>query len=265
MIYIFVLTIKKAPYIIINTGADKGDDVIMEIEYAVISDIGKIRKENQDSVYFDGYCVSDENHFSITDRISVDKPILFAVFDGMGGECCGKEASEIACKVLKNNKSIELNNLCMKINDEICRFMQENDIKTMGTTAAIIKVDSSMVYICNIGDSKIYHITDTELKKISEDHVLKFGKNGTRSVLTQYLGIDEKEIVIEPYNTTSEVYDGDIYLICSDGLTDMIDEKEIFSTLKNNNISESAELLLETAISNGGKDNISFIILKINK
>lgn len=237
----------------------------MNIEYAVISDIGKIRKENQDSVYYKKGCISKANSFYTTDVIYNTDEEIFAVFDGLGGEVCGGDASAIACSITLNSENTNLKDLCIKINSEICSFMKRNEIKAMGTTAALIRFNSKKAEICNIGDSKIFHKSENEdLIQLSVDHIINFGRNGVRKALTQYLGIDQKEMLIEPYTSTIEIKDGDTFLICTDGLTDMVEENEISNIMNSQSVTQSAKLLHDAAISNGGVDNISFVICKIN-
>lgn len=234
----------------------------MDIEYAAITCKGNIRKENQDSIFFDGKAICGEDNFNTDGFVFSSEKIRFAVFDGVGGENCGGEASAIAAKKLVGSDSEQSGEICLKINREICKYMKENGIRTMGTTAAILTLKSDRTVICNIGDSRIYRLRNEQMEKLSTDHVVSLGRNARR-VLTQYLGIDEEEMVIEPSEKFETAQTDDLYLICSDGLTDMVDEREIEDTIKENQVSEAAKQLLEKALQNGGKDNTSLIICKI--
>ncbi|MBR5515711.1 MAG: serine/threonine-protein phosphatase, partial [Clostridia bacterium] len=200
-----------------------------------------------------------------------DNPTL-AVFDGMGGEQKGEVASYIASSVYngicKDNKELKntvfLVNTARKINNEICRYGSENGIPNVGCTGAFIAFSKKKIYIANIGDSPILRLSSGELKKISVDHVLMPQKK--KSPLTQYLGVPPKEFIIEPHRAEYLPLSGDRYLLCSDGVTDMIEKSEIKRMMsETEDIGEAAKVLLETALKNGGKDNTTLILCEIKK
>ena len=227
----------------------------MKIIYSAVSGKGRRRKENQDRIYV-----------SNPDRLVIDIEAnpCFAVFDGMGGEQYGGLASEIAYNTIKDNASMVSNTkICMLINEYICSYMQKNNIFRMGTTAAIVAFSNNYVYTCNIGDSRIYRIANNEIEQLSVDHVMNTGRYKTRRVLTQYLGIPQSEIMIEPFERKTEIHCGDIFLLCSDGLTDMVTDEIILETVRKSYTEEAAKNLYDKAVANGGKDNISVIVCKV--
>lgn len=242
------------------------------IEYFCVSHTGNIRTRNQDNFFcLNEYMPPDNNG---SDGIikgvtrSVDSHV-FAVFDGMGGEECGEVAAYIAAKQMsefnfENDSSLELLQYCKKVNNEICRYTADNSLISMGTTAAILMFARKKILLCNIGDSKIFRFTDGVLQQISYDHV-SISAFGTKPPLTQNLGIKEDELIISPYTATGEYHNNDIYLICSDGLTDMVSNEDIENILNSSQKEDSANLLLHKALENGGKDNITFILLYICK
>jgi protein phosphatase len=121
------------------------------------------------------------------------------------------------------------------------------------------------IYTCNLGDSKIYRCDNKNLTQISKDHVIDIF-NDRKPPLSQFLGIPESEFIIEPYITHGAYNDGDLYLICSDGLTDMISENMIKNILaENKDVKICVDILLEKALANGGTDNITVILCKIKK
>ena len=133
----------------------------------------------------------------------------------------------------------------------------------MGTTAAILKFAKDRIYLCNIGDSKIFRFSKGTLQQLSFDHVCP-SESQEKPPLSQNLGIPESETVISPYIATADYQVGDLYLICSDGLTDMVTLSEIEDLF----ISEkehAAEPLLRLALENGGRDNITLILLHVKK
>lgn len=118
--------------------------------------------------------------------------------------------------------------------------------------------------ICNIGDSKIFQLTKGDIQQISYDHI-GASAFGVKPPLTQNLGIPENEMIISPYIATGAYLNGDKYLICSDGLTDMVDIESIKRIMCDNTNAIAAKMLLDEALKKGGKDNITFILISIEK
>ena len=241
-----------------------------KIHYSCLSHIGNVRNTNQDNF------ICDKHYMDIRDtriefplfgtKMSNDTSV-FGIFDGMGGEECGEVASYIASKNAFNIKIgkdtiADLFQFCCKANDDICTYATLNDVLSMGTTAAMLVFTSKGVTLCNIGDSKIFRLHNSILEQISKDHV-SISVFGMKPPLSQNLGIPPKELLIDPYFARGVYNDGDIYLICSDGLTDMISVNEITKVLIAKPIEEAITVLLDKALANGGKDNITIILCKI--
>lgn len=242
------------------------------IHYSCISHIGNVRKVNQDNFICDSHYIGTTGtiiEFPLQgSKSSKDVPI-FGVFDGMGGEECGEIASYIAAKVastikIKKDSVGELLQFCKKANSDICDYAKENVISAMGTTAAMLVFTKDRVTLCNIGDSKIFRFSDGILEQISEDHV-GIASFGTKPPLSQNLGIPPNELVIAPYFAQGPYLNGDIYLICSDGLTDMVSVEEIASVLTAEPIEVANIELLEKALFKGGRDNITIILCQIER
>ena len=229
----------------------------MKILYYAISDCGKVRKENQDR-----YVVPHEGTtYEVTETSEL--PLVFAVFDGMGGEEYGGDAAQIAVDTFK--RVPDCNNCDLKrmnhiINNVLCRYMSENNIDRMGTTSALLKIKEEMAIACNVGDSSIYRFSGNKLFRLSLSHSMMIGQ---QRVLTQHLGIPEKEILLEPYGCRCAFQKNDIFLLCSDGLTDMVEEKRIFEIITQNEFDKIGAQLVDEALKNGGKDNITIILCKI--
>lgn len=242
------------------------------ISYWCVSNIGKVRRMNQDNFSCDGRFmeIADKNiEFPLTGiKLSKDGSV-FGIFDGMGGEECGEIASYIAAKCasglsIKKDTIDTLSQFCAKANMEICEYAKKNSVCSMGTTVAMLAFTKNGIGLCNIGDSKIFRFCDGILKQISEDHVA-ISVFGRKAPLTQNLGIPPTELILEPYLACGSYKDEDIYLICSDGLTDMVTTEEITEILSSKPISEVTNILLEKALSNGGRDNITIILCKVMK
>lgn len=242
------------------------------VSYWCASHIGKLRSVNQDNFICDGHFM-ELNHESTEQPLTGSKCsnvfLLFGIFDGMGGEECGEIASHIAAKnaaLLTSSKDAvtTLSQFCQAANAEICSYAKENGISAMGTTAAMLAFTSKKITLCNIGDSKIFRFCNGILEQISKDHVVMsaFGK---KPPLSQNLGIPPSELLIEPYISQGQYQSGDIYLICSDGLTDMLSNDEITQLLNSGSPYESADALLERALQAGGRDNITVILIEVKK
>ncbi|MCD8157265.1 MAG: hypothetical protein LUD53_07575, partial [Clostridiales bacterium] len=117
------------------------------------------------------------------------------------------------------------------------------------------------VAICNIGDSRIFRLSKGQMEQLSMDHV-GVAPYGRKPPLSQNLGIPPTEMLIEPYAATAAYREGDIYLICSDGLTDMLSTNQIAQVLGQYPIETAAGCLLEKALERGGRDNITIILCR---
>ena len=209
-------------------------------------------------------------------RISDRECGALAVFDGMGGEACGETASYLAASAfdvffhsreMKKRKSAAKYwiDACEEMNRKVCAYARENKIQSMGTTLAGICFTGSKAFICNLGDSRVYRIFRDKLTQISVDHVMPcymFGK----APLTQYLGMDDESYRLEPSITEIAICDRERYLICSDGVTDMLKDGEIRRILLEGSSPEKCvEEMLEQALECGGRDNITAIVCEIRK
>lgn len=243
-----------------------------DVEFVCLCNTGKVRKENQDNFWCMGkYLESNNNGLLLTETgvVPAAESPAFAVFDGVGGEQFGEMAAYIAADEFnrmfmesdKKNTERFLDSSCRAMNDRICRFADENGVFSMGTTAAIIMFEKTSAYICNLGDSRVYKFSKSSLVRLSQDHVATSLYGGRKPALAQYLGIPEEEFVINPYIVEEKCISGDRFLICSDGLTDMLSEVEIQQVIaENEDLSSCAFNLLNTALENGGIDNTTIIL-----
>ena len=243
------------------------------ISYWCVTHIGSVRSVNQDNYICDGRYMKPEDEpmdAPLVGTLSSLTPALLGVFDGMGGEECGEVASYIAAK---NAASVrfgkqpldDLAAYCLKTNEDICKYTQQHGISSMGTTAAMLAFDKDGITLCNIGDSKILRFSKDGPEQISFDHVAvcPFGR---KPPLSQNLGIPPTEMVIDPYFARGTYRDGDTYVICSDGLTDMLSPETIEKILHTAPDPEAAALeLLRMSLIKGGKDNVTFILCRVEK
>ncbi len=233
-----------------------------KINFYYVSNIGLRRKKNQDNLIVNNE-ILPQIHESIEIKkgsVFTKEKQIFGVFDGLGGEKEGEVASYIAANTFKENKKA-LEDNCMLANRNVCDYMDDNEIDYMGTTAAILSFEDNEIEMLNLGDSKIYRISENTISQISVDHVdIAYGK--AKPALYQYIGIRPYELLIEPEIKNIKYKENDKYLICSDGLSDMLSEKEIEDIVCKNN-EKVANVLLQEALNKGAKDNITFIFIAL--
>jgi len=246
------------------------------IEYAATCHKGYVRSMNQDNLWCAGTFLECDNEglpIMLTGFVNSREYPAFAVFDGMGGEQQGEVASFIASEHFdelnniksKRNAKLFLSNACYEINKKICDHMVKNNIRQMGTTCATLLFKRSKLFFCNIGDSRIYRCCDSGIVQLSLDHIDK-SVSSTNPPLTQNLGIPETEFEIEPYINSIKTKCGDRYLLCSDGLTDMLSDKEIYSLICTcDNVSDATSELIKKALERGGVDNITIIVCEVKR
>lgn len=248
------------------------------IEAACGCHMGKIRKNNEDNFFFDGKCLEMENN-GLKNPAYIETPVkrglCYAVFDGMGGENFGEVASYAAARQLQQTERTlgdfliperkYLNRLSLSLNEAVLRAKREQRTDRMGTTMVALYFSGRYVYVCNIGDSRAYRLREGEFLQLSEDHVERRpGREHRKAPLTQHLGIDPEDMLIEPYIAKGELKKGDMYLLCSDGLTDMLSNLEISCLMhESTRVDECAGQLIQAALEKGGRDNITVIVCRI--
>lgn len=247
------------------------------------TDKGIIRDNNEDNIYVDGCYVTDITIPSAEFYIDEERiNHTFAVCDGIGGADCGEIASLAAVKALHECDLKGLDNLSECIFELNHAVLTENiakHIRGMGSTVALVHVKDDMLHFANVGDSRIYLCSGGELKQLSVDHTrIQMMKDaGINDVallkryehqLSQSLGISDDDFVIEPATGCRDLKVGDIVLLCSDGITDVISDEEIQEILTQSGNAEAATIankLFDLAIEKKTKDNISLIIIKANR
>lgn len=248
------------------------------IEAACGCNMGKIRKNNEDNLYFEDKCLEVDNQgLRNTASFSEDlkNGLCLAVFDGMGGENYGEVAAYTAArKMQETTRALSdyfvserkyLLRLTMQLNDAIVEAKRELCTDRCGSTMAALYFSSGYVYTCNIGDSRAYRLRDSEFLQLSVDHVEKRPeKESKKAPLTQHLGIDPDDMLIEPHIAKGRICKGDQYLLCSDGLTDMLTNFEISDIMLNSeNAEDCVQKLIASALEHGGRDNITVIVCKL--
>ena len=242
------------------------------ILYSCMSHIGRIRRINQDNFVCGGRCMEPGDNVMKSPLCGIKsskESSVFGIFDGMGGEERGEAASYIAAKdaaalAIGKDAAADLSRFCQRANADICDYADRNGISSMGTTAAMLAFTGSGITLCNIGDSKVFRFCGGVLEQISKDHVA-VAAFGVKPPLSQNLGIPPTELIIDPYLAQGAYNDGDVYLICSDGLTDMVPTEEISGVLASKPVDGACMELLEKALANGGRDNITVVLCRIER
>ena len=253
----------------------------MKISYKAISDVGRKRSANEDNYHADG----DMN--------------LFVVADGMGGHAAGEVASKVAVESIQdfvrntsNDKDITWpyefdetlsmagNRLKSAIQTAHAKVLEVTSTKKeyqgMATTVVSILVEDSRAQVAHVGDSRAYLVRDGKLIQLTSDHSwvneqLRTGaitsqqarNHPYRNIVTRALGGPNP---VDVDVTEEQMQDGDIVLLCSDGLNTMITDEQILEIIDQNqdDLDKACQDLINTANQNGGEDNVTAILVKYN-
>ena len=231
------------------------------VEHVGKTDVGRQRSVNEDSL--------------------VLAPPFFAVADGMGGAKAGEVASAMAAETFEGESDsgepaeAQLTRILREANRRIYDLAVSDDShRGMGTTVTAAKVTGNEVSLGHVGDSRAYRLRDDELEQLTRDHslVAELERSGQitpeaaehhpqRSIITRALG-PEPDVQVDTYTLAGR--DGDLFLICSDGLTSMISDDELASILRaSDTLDEAADSLVRAANQSGGKDNITVVLFRL--
>ena len=249
------------------------------IEAACASHVGLVRGNNEDNFFFDDCVLTPDNRGQTTPLHLFGEnrqDVYMAVFDGMGGGDFGEVASYTAASAFRNLLPLQRGNIEQQLQDvtgELNRAVWDArkplNARQMGTTMAAVCFSGWRAYFCNAGDSRIFILRQDHLAQVSRDHtdeayMKSHNITGRKPRLTQYLGMDPSEVLVEPYVTSGVPEEGDVILICSDGLTDMVSEERIKEILLcGGTAGACVQALINKALQNGGKDNITVIVCRI--
>ena len=233
------------------------------VEQAGRTDVGRQRTANEDSL--------------------VVRPPLFAVADGMGGAKAGEVASAVAVEAVESARDsdesteAQLASIVRDANRRIYDLaVADESRRGMGTTLTLVKVHGEEVSLAHVGDSRAYRMRDGELAQLTRDHslVAELERSGQitpeaaehhpqRSIITRALG-PEPDVEVDTYTLAGR--DGDVFLICSDGLTSMITDDEVAFILSSaSSLDQAADALVRAANQSGGKDNITVILFGLGE
>jgi protein phosphatase len=237
----------------------------LRIEYGVRSDLGKIRASNEDSF------------------IANAKSAIFVVADGMGGHAAGEIASQIAASTVEEVLSGGgpeftteqlLQFAVLKANTSVYETQRVRpECRGMGSTLTVLVFRENQYYVAQVGDSRAYLLRDGILNQLTQDHSLVWplyksaiitkddiSRHPQKNLITRSIGTQPQ---VEADLQNAEALEGDLYLLCSDGLTDVLSDQEILRLLagENRTPQELSELLVNAANAGGGPDNITAVVV----
>lgn len=249
----------------------------MRLKIIAISDKGCVQERNEDMILISNDIFRDDCKKILIDLNNENIIFFVAVADGMGGHNAGEIASEMVLRKMNEKiNSLEMNltekDLSLKISEWVKEIHSDilhegnKDInkKGMGSTLIGVLFYNNKIYYLNVGDSRLYRWRSGYLMQISKDHSLREmtgNKNIASSIIINSFGGGEK-IFVDFASAGSKIFNDDAFLLCSDGLSDELNDEEIEETLgnKKNVVGE----LLKKAKNKGVKDNISIILVYLS-
>lgn len=240
------------------------------MESFAVTDIGQKRQMNQDYIY-------------CTENSVGSFPNLFIVADGMGGHKAGDYASRTCVDCVVESIRESQRKTPISILEEAINYANRqvlldskanSEYEGMGTTLVAAVIIDEVLYVANIGDSRLYVINDEGIRQVTQDHSLveEMIRNGeierrearlhpNKNIITRALGTSE-EVAADYFEV--ELKKDDIILLCSDGLSNMIEDEDIMYVVRRySQIETAGDKLIEKANACGGKDNISIILIRV--
>jgi serine/threonine protein phosphatase PrpC len=249
--------------------------IVPRVKFVARSEIGHARENNEDK--FDFYEPDEE-------PLLAARGSVYLVCDGMGGHNAGQIASELAAKQflhayyhLGGTAQEAARQAILQAHHYIAEMASKVPSRYgMGTTltALILKQDEGI--LAHVGDSRCYRLREGVFEQLSRDHTLvaRLVEQGIitpeqakyhpqRNVIRQAVGVADPSEPLEPDIETFALQAGDLYLLCSDGLTDMVDDAEIEAILRDEPPTRAAWRLVDRALANGGRDNITVVLVRV--
>lgn len=246
---------------------------MITIHMTAASKVGCVRSQNEDMVLLGSHFVRNNAFSTRVDLTNSDRYIM-AVADGMGGHNRGDVASSDALHNLEfyfhdlptglSPESIKdkFEDWLDSINNIIdSKGRSDERYKGMGTTLVGLAFYEGQFYTLNCGDSRLYRFRDGDLTQLTSDHSLSnmLGSSQHSNVITNCIGGGATSSFIDIVNITDDIKEGDVYMLCSDGLTDMLPDSIIYTLLAEGS---DANTLCDAAVAAGGLDNVSCCVLQ---
>lgn len=240
------------------------------VESAGRSDVGRVREKNEDS-------------FVVEPDLGV-----YCVCDGMGGHVGGQVASQTAVATIlealrfrrhdPRDADLLVSAILAANRAVYAKGREYPELRNMGTTVVALREDGDLLHLCHVGDSRIYRLRQGRFEQVTRDHSLlnlyqddpsaaaRFGP-AQKNMIVRALGLRD-EVEVEHRTVAAE--DGDLYLLCSDGLTDMVPDWILTELLGDvaaggSSLDECAEAMIRAALSNGGVDNVTAVVVEVRE
>lgn len=249
----------------------------MKLRITAVCDVGSVRNNNEDMVLVGKKIIRDER-FQGAIELNDQQPVfILAVADGMGGANAGEVASQMVIEGIRENiyllpTGMDVNSLkasiqlaCQEIHQSVITAGRQDVSKAgMGSTLVALFWYEGQLYYLHTGDSRLYRFRDKTLMQITEDHsLMQLNRNNeipSNIIYNSFGGGASFFVAIELAG--KKVLDGDLFLLCSDGVTDMLSDEEMESVLAKEGFEDA---LLEKAKAKGGVDNISYILAEVSE
>jgi len=252
-----------------TTSSSTTGNSLESIRYAYGTDVGKRREENQDSL---GVVETNDTKF-------------FIVADGMGGVKGGAIASNLAVtalrEVLESKGQLTEVEICEALGEANTRIfekgMEDPALAGMGTTFVGLGFVDTTMYISSVGDSRAYRVRGNTIEQLTEDHTLvmellrsgaispeQAGNHPVSHMLTRSLG-PTPSVEVDCWKCVDGPAAGDIYLLCSDGLYNLVGSEEFLDILQSSSLDEAVQELIDLANLRGGTDNITVMLIKVDE
>lgn len=259
----------------------KNREQFVKVEALCTSMTGEFRDTNEDNFYFNGqYMDSDVAEYLENNPIGeiLHAPEAdvagqwVAVFDGIGGLPCGEMASYIAAMTLaqaecpwrskeEDDYEARMWSIAKAMETNLIKWKKMQKVKQMGTTMAALKFSRNYIFGMSLGDSRIYRLQEGELQQLSTDHTYRHPGH-MRSALIGYIGTEYADDFKKMDFYKLEYQKGDKYLLCTDGVTDMVKDEVLEEILKMP-LAEAREKMVDEVNRMGAEDNATFIIAEI--
>lgn len=268
---------------------------MFQLKVSAVSDVGNFRENNEDNFYLDNgtYNRESTDRIAYTYRTDTAEKRVFAVCDGMGGGAMGEQMSLIAVQMLEElqpmlhtkNTAAVLNKHADESNHAICSALKAAHAEMGGTTAVILVLEDGKASVYNLGDSRAYLVRWNQEKQrsmlypLSEDHTLAQRKiklgiyteddpwaQRERHMLTKFLGADIEFMGLNyQHSGPYTIKPGDVFLLCSDGVTDGCQPAQIGMALLSDLEGNPAEQVVRTALEAGSRDNTTAVVVQIEE
>ncbi len=253
----------------------------MKLRYYAITDKGNFRSHNEDSFLVLDRMVCGEVHGELDTVGELDTEQsagLFALADGLGGHEAGEIASRVALEKLswmerairpiEELPSTGWKNLLRKINNEVNSYGESIGKPKMGTTLVGCLLGKRKSWVFNVGDSRLYHMDKEGLRKVTVDHNIgeEMGSVHGRNLLTSCIGGGTRNMEADTFDYSSKLSAGDILLICTDGLTEVLNIDQIEKILRDSHdLRETCRVLSEEANLRMTRDNHTILMIQVDQ